>query len=239
MNSTSPTKTTSTPISGTKSCIACPVPTLRVSIPPSRASEARPCSRHNGYVSRTKANAKTKPGALRAMRTLRAVRRFSDREIPADALDAILEVGRWTGSAKNTQPWSVVLVTERETLAALSQLGQFAGHIAGAKCALVLVMDSANNAFDCGRLAERLMVAAWAHGVGSCIGSLFPDENASTAKRLLGVPEEKWVRHILSLGYPADETAHRISSTPGTRSVLPSVGRKPMRDFVSRERYGA
>ena len=177
-------------------------------------------------------------GTLRVMRSLRAVRRFSDREIPQDVLDAVLEVGRWTGSAKNTQPWSVVLVTERETLAALSRLGQFAGHIAGARCALVLVMDGANNAFDCGRLAERLMVAAWARGVGSCIGSLFPDENASSAKHLLGIPEERWVRHILSLGYPADETAHRISSTPGTRSVLPSVGRKPMADFVSRERYG-
>src|SRR5688572_207781 len=173
------------------------------------------------------------------MRSLRAVRRFSEREIPAEALDAVLEVGRWTGSAKNTQPWHVVLVTERETLSALSKLGQFAGHIAGAKCALVLVMDGANNAFDCGRLAERLMIAAWEYGIGSCIGSLFPDENASSAKRLLGIPAEKWVRHVLSLGYPADETAHRIGSTPGTRSVLPSIGRKPKSDFVSRERYSA
>ena len=173
------------------------------------------------------------------MRSLRAVRRFSDREIPEEALDSILEVGRWTGSAKNTQPWRVIVVSERETLAALSRLGQYAGHIAGAKCALVLVMDGANNAFDCGRLAERLMVAAWARGVGSCIGSLFPDENVAAAKALLGIPEEKWVRHILSLGYPADETAHRIGSTPGTRSALPGIGRKPKGEFVSRERYGA
>ena len=173
------------------------------------------------------------------MRSLRAVRRFSEREIPPEVLDAVLEVGRWTGSAKNTQPWRVIVVTERETLAALSKLGQYAGHIAGARCALVQVMDGANNAFDCGRLAERLMVAAWAHGLGSCIGSLFPDENVSAAKQLLGVPEEKWVRHILSLGYPADDTAHRISTTPGTRSAIPSMGRKPMREFATRERYDA
>ena len=172
------------------------------------------------------------------MRSLRAVRRFSEREIPSAVLDSILEVGRWTGSAKNTQPWRVVVVSDRETLAALSKLGQYAGHIAGARCALVLVMDGANNAFDCGRLAERLMVAAWAHGVGTCIGSLFPDENVATAKQLLGIPEEKWVRHILSLGYPADERAHRISTTPGTRSALPSIGRMPKEEFATRERYG-
>ena len=171
------------------------------------------------------------------MRSLRAVRRFSEREIPPDVLDAVLEVGRWTGSAKNTQPWHVIVVTERETLAALSRLGQYAGHIAGARCALVLVMDGANNAFDCGRLAERLMVAAWAHGLGSCIGSLFPEENVATARQLLGIPEEKWVRHIISLGYPADESAHRIRTTPSTRSALPSIGRKPLAEFATRERY--
>ena len=173
------------------------------------------------------------------MRSLRSVRRFSEREIPENVLDSILEVGRWTGSAKNTQPWKVVVVQERDTLAALSKLGQFAGHIAGARVALVLVMDSANNAFDCGKLAERLMIAAWAHGVGSCIGSLFPDENSTSAKQLLGIPEERWVRQVISLGYPADEKAHRISSTPSTRGALPSIGRKPKSEFAARERYDA
>ena len=166
------------------------------------------------------------------MKSMRAVRRFAVREIPEEVLREILEVGRWTGSAKNTQPWRVVVVKDRETLEALSKLGQFAGHLAGARCALALVMDGAQNAFDCGRLAERLMVAAWAHGVGSCIGSLFPDENVAAAKRLLGIEEERWVRHCISLGYPADETAHRISSTPGTRSALPGIGRKAMEEFA-------
>ena len=175
---------------------------------------------------------------VRVMRRMRAVRRFAEREVPEEVLRDVLEVGRWTGSAKNTQPWHVVLVTERATLEALSRLGQFAGHIAGARCALVLVMNGAQNAFDCGRLAERLMLAAWAHGVGSCIGSFFPDENAAEAKRLLGIPEDRWVRHAISLGYPADESATRISSTPSTRSVLPSLGRKPMEEFVSPGRFG-
>jgi nitroreductase len=166
------------------------------------------------------------------MKSLRAVRRFSERAISDPVLRDILEVGRWTGSAKNTQPWQVVVVRDRETLQALSKLGQYAGHVAGAQCALVLVMDGAQNAFDCGRLAERLMLAAWAHGVGSCIGSLFPDENVAAAKRLLGIEEEHWVRHTISLGYPADERARRISSTPGTRTALPAIGRKPLDEFV-------
>jgi nitroreductase len=98
-------------------------------------------------------------------------------------------------------------------------------------------MDSANNAFDCGRLAERLMLAAWAHGIGSNIASLFPDANARKAKELLGIPEGRWVRQTVAFGYPADEKATRVSSTPRMAAVMP-LGRRPLGEVVSWERYG-
>lgn len=169
---------------------------------------------------------------------MRVVRRFAERAIPDDVLMDILEVGRWTGSSKNTQPWEIVVVRDRATLARLATLGQFAGLIAGAQVDLVLVMESANNAFDCGRLAERLMLAAWAHGVGSCIASIFPDDNMRTAKELLGIPDERWLRPTVALGYPADDDATRVRSTPRMLEVLPSLGRKPMERLVSWERFG-
>jgi nitroreductase len=175
---------------------------------------------------------------MRLMRSMRVVRRFSDRPVPDDVLQDVLEVGRWTGSSKNTQPWHVIVVRDRATLEGLSKLGQFAGHLAGAQVGLVLVMESATNVFDCGRLAERLMLAAWAQGVGSCIGTIWPDDNGRTAKMLLGIPEERWMRQTISLGYPADGDATRVR---GTRmaSVLPSLGRTPLSEFVFWERYGA
>ena len=172
------------------------------------------------------------------MRSLRVVRRFADRPIHDDVLADVLEVARWTGTSKNTQPWHVVIVRERGTLRALSQLGQFAGHLAGAQLALALVMEGVNSAFDCGRLAERLMLAAWAHGVGSCIGSIWPDDNTRKAKELLAIPEERWMRHAISLGYPADDDATKVRTTPELARALPSIGRRPMADFVSWERYG-
>lgn len=169
---------------------------------------------------------------------MRVVRRFAERAIPDDVLMDILEVGRWTGSSKNTQPWEIVVVRDRATLARLATLGQFAGLIAGAQVDLVLVMESANNAFDCGRLAERLMLAAWAHGVGSCIASIFPEDNMRTAKEILGIPDERWLRQTVALGYPADADATRVSTTPHMLGVLPSLGRKPMERLVSWERFG-
>lgn len=172
------------------------------------------------------------------LRSMRSVRRFSSQAIAEEVLQDILEVGRWTGSAKNTQPWELVVVRERTMLEQLSHLGQYAGHLAGAQLAIVLVMNSPANALDAGRLAQNLMLAAWAHGIGSCIGSLFPEENERTAKELLGIPPERWVRTALSFGYPADERARFVSSTPRTGSALPSIGRKLMDAFVNWERFG-
>ena len=165
------------------------------------------------------------------------MRRFSERAIDDDVLADILEVARWTGTSKNTQPWHIIVVRDRDTLLRLSRLGQFAGHLAGARLALALVTQSASNAFDCGRLAERVMLAAWAHGVGSCIGSIWPDDNVAKAKELLDVPEDRWMRQTIALGYPADESATRVSGTPMARA-LPSLGRRPLTALVSWDRYG-
>ena len=169
------------------------------------------------------------------IKSLRAVRQFSDREIPDDVLRDILDTGRWTGSSKNTQPWDLVVVTNRDTLAALAKCGRFAGHIAGAKLAIGLVMrgDDAWSAMDEGRLMQNLMLAAWAHGVGSCIGSIYP-EHQQRARELLGIPENRYLRTILSIGYPASPEALRLPSNAG----IPR-GRRPLDDLVSRERFGS
>jgi nitroreductase len=175
---------------------------------------------------------------IRFLRSMRVVRRYADRPIPDAVLADILEVGRWTGSSKNTQPWEIVVVRDRAMLDRLAKLGQFAGHLAGARADLVLVMETAGNAFDCGRLAERLMLAAWAHGIGSCIGSIWPDDNMRKAKELLGIPQDRWLRPTVALGYPADAEATRLRSTPHMVGVIP-LGRRPLGEMVHWERYGS
>ena len=164
------------------------------------------------------------------------MRQFSDREIPDGVLQDILDTGRWTGSSKNTQPWDLVVVRNRETLAALAKCGQFAGHLAGAKLGIALVMrgDDAWSGMDEGRLMQNLMLAAWAHGVGSCIGSIYPHDNQLRARELLGIPKNRHLRTMLSIGYPASPDALRLPPNAG----IPR-GRRPLEEVVSSERLGA
>ncbi|HRZ17097.1 MAG TPA: nitroreductase family protein, partial [Candidatus Hydrogenedentes bacterium] len=56
--------------------------------------------------------------ALEALRTRRSVRRYAPgREIPRDTLGQIVDCGRLAASARNTQPWEFVVVTDPGRLA--------------------------------------------------------------------------------------------------------------------------
>ena len=65
-----------------------------------------------------------------ALRARRNVRQFTDRPVPEEGLDRILEAGRRAPSASNWQPWDFVLVTDRAQLVELAKVWQGAGHVA-------------------------------------------------------------------------------------------------------------
>src|SRR5215208_8051335 len=166
------------------------------------------------------------------LRTLRAVRTFRPDPVPEEVIDDILEVARWSGSASNRQPWEIILVRERDTLRSLASVDGYAGHLARAPLGIVLVMAgdrTEQETYDEGRLSERIMLAAHAHGVGSSIGWIV-GQGRHAAKELLGVPQEKVVRTAISLGYPEE----------GAGSSRASYGpaRKSLDQIVHEGRYG-
>lgn len=168
---------------------------------------------------------------IQFLRRLRTVRDFTADPVPDDALADILEVGRWTGSANNRQPAEVIVVRDPELRQKLST----AGANTAAKANLVLVIVTAGDptrfeleVFDEGLLAERLQLAAAARGIGSGITTL-KGEGPDVAKQLLGIPAEKRVRCVISVGVP-DQAA--ITAKP--KNPQP---RKSITDFAHFDRY--
>src|SRR5215468_7740041 len=85
------------------------------------------------------------------LRGLRQIRQLKPDPVPQAAMDDILEVARWTGSARNIQPWDLVLIHDRATLRALGTIeGSHAAHLvnAGVGIALVMAGDPAHPDFD-------------------------------------------------------------------------------------------
>ena len=168
------------------------------------------------------------------LRTLRTVRRFTDEPVPQSALDDLLSVARWSGSARNLQPWVFVVVRDPQTLHRLAKLEGYVSHLNGAPLAIVLVMDGhpemvEQETFDEGVLSQRLQLAAQVHGLGSAIG-WFHGVGRQTAKDILGIPPERLVRTALSFGY-------EDVGAEGARSHPPQA-RKPLAEIVHYERFG-
>ena len=165
--------------------------------------------------------------------SLRAVRHFTSQPVPDEVLERILEAARWTGSAKNSQPWQFVVVRNRATLQQLSAFGKYASHLGGASLGVVLVIPPGYALFDAGRTTQNMMLAAWNDGVGSCIATL-SEENKVRA--LLGIPDGFQAQTAISFGYPMPDAPRTIEGLP-REQVLVSTGRRALGELVHWEHW--
>ena len=166
---------------------------------------------------------------LRALRRTRQVREFTNEPVTETDLLAILNVARWSGSSMNGQQWTFIVVHDRADRECLAELAPYAGHVAGAAVAIAIAMSGDHpewDAYDEGRAAERILVAAGALDLGAGIGWALETERPQVAA-LLGLTVPQFVRTIISLGHPT-ERARQPRSAPGT-------ARRPLAELV-RER---
>ena len=139
------------------------------------------------------------PDTYDSILSLRAIRDYEDRPLDNGDLTGILEAARWTGSAKNRQNWSFVVVTG-ERLHGLAEHGNYTEPIRDSAATVVLVQEPGGNMFDMGRAAQNIMLAAEAKGVASCPVTLHRDRKA---REFLEAPADRIARYAVALGYPA------------------------------------
>jgi nitroreductase len=171
------------------------------------------------------------------IRTKRAVRDYDPRPVPEEVIHRVLQAGRLTGSARNLQPWRFILVREEKGKKALSRCGRFASHLASAAFVVVICTEARHRrwaAFDAGRAAQNMMLAAWDQGVASCVAALHDEK---CAREALGIPEDYDIQIAIGFGYPSpagEGPIHRFIRT----KVLRVQGRKPLQELVFYERWG-
>lgn len=174
--------------------------------------------------------------AIKNLLSLRSTREFDDRPVPDEVVSDILEVARWTGSSRNSQPWQFVAIRDRATLRQLAEIVPYGKHLAGAALGVVIVMEGEGRgaSLDAGRAAERVLLSAHAHGVGSCITTIPNEELERQALELLGVPAGHSLRVAIALGYPRPLTAEEKEA----RRNRPNRGRKPLAEIAHYDRFG-
>src|SRR5215210_549399 len=175
------------------------------------------------------------PAAVLApLRRTRQYREFEPTAPSDEELDAIVDVARWTGSSRNTQPWRFLVITEPTTLRGLNQAGlpQTRG-LATAPAAIAIALpaasvDAVHDAYDDGRAAERILIAASMLGLGAGISWIRTDVRP-VAAQLLGLPDDWVVRSVVQVGRPT-QAALLPKAAPGTARLERS-------ETVHRERW--
>jgi nitroreductase len=148
--------------------------------------------------------------AYEAIVTKRDTRDFTDEPVSDDDLAKVLQAGRMAGSAKNQQLNRIVVVTDAGDRAKLAECGKFADWVPSAPVVMAIVVpEEGGRAFDIGRMAQNMMVAAQALGLASCPVTF---HNEDCVRELLGFPEDHEAPMGVGIGHPAPPKAKRESS---------------------------
>lgn len=168
-----------------------------------------------------------------AVRTVRQARVYHPEPVSADAVSELLEVARWTGSSRNTQPWHFIVIDDGEQLRRISELRTPINWVAGAPLGIALVLDGANpssEGYDEGRVTERILITANMLGLGGGVAFYGDEAQQAEGKRILGIPSEKLARSVVIIGRPV--------TTKDPRPNRSQPGRKPLSEIVSHNRMG-
>lgn len=166
-----------------------------------------------------------------AYRSRRNVRRFEPRALDDDHLERIVDAGRRSPSAFNSQPWDFVSVTDPVALEQLAKVWRGATHVAHSAATIVVTTpiqpdpDRARwSEFDLGQAVMAMSVVAADLGVGSAHAII---EDQQRCRELLGIPEHQRCAYLLALGYPSD----------GPLRVIEHLDRRPLDEVHHRGRW--
>lgn len=171
---------------------------------------------------------------LEAIKTRRAVRGWSDKEVSEETLLAILDAGRYAPSPLNSQPWHFTVVRDRETIQKLMEKANHGSFLASAKVVVVVTVsqeakvdqwlsEHEQHIYSGVCAMENIWLALWDMGLGACWVTV--DE--TTTRSLLAIPENQKLLGSLAFGYPAHP-----AKPHGEQD------RKPLTDMVSYETFG-
>ena len=166
------------------------------------------------------------------LQKVRQARQYRSDAISQEVVNELLQVARWTGSSRNTQPWHFIVVDDPSLLSQISQIRTPINWVEEAPLAIAIVLNGgseASEAAEQGRETERLLIAAHVLGLGGGTAWFGDADQQAEAKRILGIPADRTARSVVVLGYPR--------SVKDPRPNPAQAGRHPIEQITSHNRY--
>ncbi len=148
-------------------------------------------------------------------------RRYVDRPVSREIINECLEAARLAPSASNSQPWSFVVIDDKQLKNKVAEktygpLKTFNNFVPQAPVIVAIVMEKPKliteaggrikkkefPLIDIGIAAEHFCLAAAERGLGSCMIGWFDEKSV---KSLLGVPKNRNIPLLITLGYAPED----------------------------------
>lgn len=139
--------------------------------------------------------------AIECLKTRRCVRSYKPGAIDRSVIEDIVDSGRLAATAMNIQPWAFVAVTDPDMLKRVADIAEYGKFIAEASCCIVVFCEDVKYFIEDGAAATmNILLAARAHGLGSCWVAGDKKEYAPRIRELLGVPENYRLLSLIPIG---------------------------------------
>ncbi len=154
----------------------------------------------------------------------RSIRRYRSDPVPDEMIEQLLEAGRWAPSASNRQPWTFIVIQDKDILQQVAQQAAYYfvrwAHVGDAPLLIALCGDARHPIYrqflheDIGLAGSQIMLQAKSLGLGTCwLGGL--DRKAIAG--ILRVPDHVEIVGLLAVGFPDEEP------DPRSRKLLSEI----------------
>lgn len=148
-----------------------------------------------------------------------SVRKYSDRPVEKEVLDALVKVAQTAPSSRNSKSSAFMIIEDRDTLDALSQMRDYgSGLLKGAQAAIVVMGDESKTDLwvdNCAISATFIQLAVTAMDLASCWVHIngrpclkAEPEGAKSedyVRNLLGIKEGLRPYCAIAIGYPEEQ----------------------------------
>jgi nitroreductase len=162
--------------------------------------------------------------AIECLKTRRSVRQYLPDAVDKSVVEDIIDCARLATTAINIQPWSFVVVTGEETRKRIAGMTDHGKFIAEAPVCIAVFCQVGKYYLEDGCSAtENILLAARAHGLGSCWIAGDKKDYCDDLRKMLDVPDNQTLVSLIAIGHA---------------KVIPTPPKKSLREVLHWEKFG-
>lgn len=143
----------------------------------------------------------------------RSIRRYLEKPVEDEKIERLLRAGMQAPSGKNEMPWEFIVVKDKETRFAISQMSEYAGMCRYAPVVIVTLANLEKLADggawwiqDMSACTQNILLQAAYEGLGACWCGFYPlQERIDKMRRFYDLPESIVPFSLIPVGYSERE----------------------------------